>query len=99
MQYLKLVYDIVMFHHERYDGQGYPHQLKGEDIPLCARIVALADVYDAVTSKRCYKDAISHEQARELIISEKGKQFDPMLVDTFMVLEDKFIKIKNKFKD
>ncbi len=99
LQYLKLAYEIVMYHHERYDGKGYPAKLKGEEIPLSARIVSLADVYDAITSKRCYKDAATHEKAKEIIVAEKGKQFDPKVVDAFLAIEDKFIEIAKKYKD
>ncbi|MDQ7033052.1 MAG: response regulator [Desulfonauticus sp.] len=97
--YLKLLYDIVMFHHEKYNGQGYPLGLKGEEIPLSARIVAIADVYDAVTSKRCYKDAISHEKAKEIIIKERGEHFDPDIVDCFLAKEKEIIQIKEKLQD
>ncbi|MCR9117008.1 MAG: response regulator [bacterium] len=88
--YLRFGRDIAYTHHERYDGTGYPNGLAGEDIPLCGRIVALADVYDALTSKRVYKDAFSHEKARSIIVSEAGKHFDPDVVDAFLIAEDRF---------
>jgi putative two-component system response regulator len=98
-EFLRITRDIVWCHHERWDGTGYPRGLKGDEIPLSARIVALADVYDAVTMKRVYKAAMPHDMARGIILSGKDKHFDPMVVDAFVALEDKFIDIKTKFKD
>ncbi|HKO15806.1 MAG TPA: diguanylate cyclase [Gemmatimonadaceae bacterium] len=74
---------IVESHHERWDGGGYPHGLKGEEIPLTARILCIADVYDALTSERSYKKAVSHEQAMDMLRSEVGSQFDPALFPLF----------------
>ena len=79
--------EIAMSHHERWDGTGYPAGLKGEAIPLPARIVALADVYDALRSERVYKPAWSHEQTRRVIIDGSGTQFDPQIVDAFIAVE------------
>jgi PAS domain S-box-containing protein len=81
--FLTIGKEVAFYHHERWDGSGYPAGKKGEDIPLSARIVALADVYDALTSKRSYKDAISHEDAISIIVAEKGTHFDPDVVDVF----------------
>lgn len=78
------VLDIVLFHHERYDGNGYPKGLKGTQIPLVARIVAIADAFDAMTSKRIYKHELELEQALSEIIKNKGTQFDPEIVDVFL---------------
>ena len=72
--------DIARCHHEKFDGSGYPAGLAGEDIPLCARIVALADVYDALTTKRVYKPAFSHAEAVALIREGRGRHFDPAIV-------------------
>ena len=88
--FLTLAKEIAYYHHERWDGAGYPKGLSGENIPLSARIVALPDVYDALTSERIYKKIISHEKARETIIREKGKHFDPEVVDSFLAREDDF---------
>ena len=74
---------MAFSHHERWDGTGYPNGLKGEEIPLCGRIMAIADVYDAVTSSRPYKGVLSHEKAVEIILAGRGLQFDPQLVDAF----------------
>lgn len=94
--YLFLAKDVAYYHHERWDGNGYPFGLKGEDIPLSARIVAIADVYDALTTERRYKRSYSHEEARDLIVQEKGKQFDPELVDAFLEVEDQFNTIRDR---
>jgi len=88
-----------MSHHERWDGQGYPQGLKGDKIPLSARIMALADVYDALRSKRCYKEAFPHEQSYAIIVKERGKQFDPDIVDAFIKTEQTFLEISNTFVD
>lgn len=82
--------DIILTHHERFDGTGYPHGLQGEDIPLCGRIMALVDVYDALTTKRVYKDAMPHDEARSIIVDGRGTQFDPRVVDAFVRGEDDF---------
>ena len=97
--FLTLGKEIAYSHHEKWDGTGYPKGLKGEEIPLSARFVILADVYDALTSKRPYKKAFSHKKARDIIISEKGKTFDPDVVDAFLVHEDEFDKIREKIQN
>jgi PAS domain S-box-containing protein len=98
--FLSLGKEIAFFHHEKWDGTGYPRGLRGDQIPLSARIVALADVYDALTSKRVYKDAFSHEKAMEIITEDRGKQFDPDVVDAFVALESEFRRIREvAFKD
>ena len=85
--------DIARSHHERFDGSGYPDGLAGDDIPLCGRIVALADVYDALTTKRVYKPAFRHEKARAIILQEMGTHFDADIVGAFLDNEDSFIEI------
>lgn len=82
--FLKLGMEITRFHHEKWDGTGYPQGLKGVDIPISARIMALADVYDALRSKRIYKRAYPHEESVELITRSRGYHFDPLLVDIFL---------------
>ena len=82
--YITVAYNIARYHHERYDGKGYPDGLKGEDIPLEARVMALADVYDALISERVYKKAFSVEKAKEIILDGSGTQFDPCLVPLFL---------------
>ncbi len=86
--------EIALQHHEKWDGTGYPFGLAGEDISLAARIVALADFYDAVTSKRVYKDAMSHEQTSELIRDLRGSHFDPQVVDAYFENEPEFNAIR-----
>jgi len=87
---------ITFAHHERWDGAGYPFQLQQEDIPWSARLVALADVYDALTSRRVYKPPLSHEQARDIIVSESGSRFDPAVVAAFLAREQEFRPIAEK---
>lgn len=95
-EFLRMAHDIALCHHERYDGRGYPYGLAGDAIPLSGRIVALADVYDALTSKRVYKSAMSHEETRAIIVSERGTHFDPNVVDAFLQLENEFRTIRLK---
>ena len=94
--YLKHCYNICRFHHERWDGKGYPDKLVGDNIPLAARIVAVVDVYDALVSERCYKKAMPHEEAVKIICEGEGSQFDPEIVKTLLEVEDQFIKWEGK---
>ncbi|MEE9213038.1 MAG: HD domain-containing phosphohydrolase [Phycisphaeraceae bacterium] len=96
-RFLEMARDIAASHHERFDGSGYPEGLKGEHIPLCARIVALADVYDAVTSRRVYKGALPHDTTRTMIVEGSGSHFDPDVVSAFVRNEDKFIATQEQF--
>jgi response regulator RpfG family c-di-GMP phosphodiesterase len=81
---LNMAYDIALHHHERWAGNGYPHGLSGEAIPLCARIVSVADVYDALVHTRPYRLALPEEQALEIMDADRGKHFDPWIFDRFM---------------
>ena len=90
---------IAYTHHERYDGNGYPRGLRGDDIPLCGRITAIADVFDALGSDRVYKKAWPLEKVLEFFKEERGKHFDPHLIDLFFEHLDKFLEIRDKFKD
>ncbi len=92
--FLRMAVDIARDHHERFDGTGYPSGLKGLAIPLPARIVALADVYDALTSVRVYKEAYPPEQARSLILEQEGKHFDPAVVEAFRARFDDFLEVR-----
>jgi putative two-component system response regulator len=85
---------IAECHHERWDGKGYPKRLKGEDIPLCARIMALADVFDALVDMRVYKRPMSHQDACRVIVSEKSVMFDPKVVEAFESVQDQFSEVK-----
>ncbi len=95
--FLQIARDIAWTHHEWYNGEGYPRGLKGDNIPLCGRIVTLADVYDALTTKRVYKDAFSHETAKATIVSRCGEQFDPTVVQAFLACEQDFIEVLDRF--
>jgi len=97
--FLDMGKDIAYYHHEKWNGQGYPKGLAGEAIPLTARITALADVYDALTSKRVYKEAFSHERSRSILLEESGKSFDPEIVEAFTNTEKEFIAIRNEYGD
>lgn len=88
-EFLHIARDMALYHHERWNGTGYPTGISGEDIPLCARILSIADVYDALTSKRSYKDAFSHEKAMDIIIRDREIFFDPDLTDIFVSISDK----------
>jgi PAS domain S-box-containing protein len=94
--FLSLGMEVAFYHHERWDGAGYPHGLKGKEIPLSARIVALADVYDALTTQRRYKEAFTHESASRIIISQAGTQFDPDIVRAFERRDKDFRSIREK---
>ena len=97
-RFLNMAYNIILHHHERFDGRGYPHGLQGHAIPLCARIMAVADVYDALTSVRVYKDAMSHDEARNIIVTESGKHFDPAIVNAFRACEPQFESMSSRRK-
>jgi hypothetical protein len=97
--FLTLASRIALAHHEWYNGNGYPRGLRGENIPLSARISAVSDVYDALTSRRPYKEAWTHDQAVEEILKEKGKQFDPVIVEILENIENDFRRIKHDFPD
>ena len=91
--FLEMAQQITASHHEHWDGCGYPEGLRGQEIPLSARIVALADVYDALTSERPYKEAMVHEDARDWIVTRYGEQFDPAIVEAFVARESDFQRI------
>jgi putative two-component system response regulator len=91
--------EIAESHHEMWDGNGYPYGLAGENIPLAGRILALGDVYDAQTFERVYKEAFSHSESREIILSGSGERFDPDIVEAFVSSEDEFIAIGKRYVD
>jgi putative two-component system response regulator len=99
IKFLQMGRDIAATHHERFDGEGYPARLAGDNIPLCGRIVALADVYDALTSKRVYKAAFSHDNALAMIRAESGAHFDEDIVESFVQNEAKFSEIRGFFAE
>jgi len=96
--YLKHCEDICYSHHEQWDGKGYPRNLKDKEIPLPARLAAVADVYDALVSPRVYKPAMPYEKAVSIIIEGRGTQFDPVVVDAFIQIQDRFKDIAEKYK-
>jgi putative two-component system response regulator len=98
-RFLHMARDVALTHHEHYDGSGYPQGLAGDAIPLCGRIVALADAYDALTTRRVYKSAYGHEIARNIIVEAAGKHFDPDVVDAFLASEGLFVAIQRAFAE
>lgn len=95
--FLHVAAEIAWTHHEKWDGSGYPNGLKGAEIPLCGRIMAIADVYDALVSERVYKAAICHDEAVAMIARERGRHFDPALVDVFLNMHHRFDEIHRAF--
>nr|WP_321403535.1 two-component system response regulator [uncultured Desulfobacter sp.] len=96
MQYAR---QIAYTHHEKWDGSGYPCGLKGEDIPVCGRLMAIADVYDALISKRVYKPPFSHAKAMAIITKDGGTHFDPVMVENLLTIEDEFLQIADSLAD
>ena len=97
--FLTMGKEIAYYHHEKWNGEGYPKGLSGDQIPLSARIMAVADVYDALVTRRVYKDAFTHEKAYGIVCDESGKSFDPAIVDSFKSLEQVFLAIKAKYDE
>ena len=94
--FLNVAYDVATFHHEKWNGKGYPNNLSGENIPLPARIMAIADVFDALVAERVYKKPMPVDKAINIIIEEAGTHFDPNLVEIFKTVEDKFIEVSKE---
>jgi putative two-component system response regulator len=97
--FLRAARQIAIGHHERWDGSGYPFALRGNDIPIPARLMALADVYDAMSSRRVYKSAMEHDDVAKTIIQAKGSHFDPDVVGAFVSAMSEFKGIAEKFSD
>ncbi len=97
--FLRLAKEIALYHQEKWDGSGYPEGLRGEEIPLSARLMALADVYDALISRRIYKEGMSHDKARTIILQGAGSHFDPDIVAAFVAVEQGFIEIARRYAD
>ena len=97
--FFKIALQLVTYHHEKWNGEGYPHGLKGEAIPLSARVMALSDVYDALRSQRRYKGSLCHEEAVKIILEDRGRQFDPAVVDAFVRKEKEFQRISEQMAD
>lgn len=98
-EYLRVATEISTGHHERWDGRGYPFNLIGNAIPLSARIMAIADVFDALVSKRCYKEKMSIDEAFKIIQEDSGSHFDPILVEEFLKIKDDITHVVNRFSD
>lgn len=99
VEFLKMAKEIALGHQEKWDGSGYPAGLSGDDIPVSARLMAVADVYDALISRRVYKAGMPHEQAVVIISEGKGSHFDPDMVDAFLELQDEFRAIAMRYAD
>lgn len=97
--FLLMAREIAYTHHERWDGSGYPRGLKGDDIPISGRLMAIADVYDALINKRVYKEAYSHETAVEIVRQSAGSHLDPDIVEAFLQLQDEFMNIALLYRD
>jgi adenylate cyclase len=97
--FLKLASEIASSHHEKWDGSGYPLGLEGQSIPLAGRIMSVADVYDALISRRCYKEPFPHAMAKELMRADRGLAFDPVILDAFFAIEDRILEIAARFQD
>ncbi len=99
VDFLRMAKDIALFHQEKWDGSGYPEGRSGDAIPVSARLMAVADVYDALISRRVYKEGMPHEKAVEIITQGKGSHFDPDMVDAFVQIEDEFRRIAQRYAD
>ncbi len=98
-KFLILAHQIATGHHEKWDGTGYPKGLRKQEIPVAARLMAVADVYDALISRRIYKDKFTHDHAVELITEWRDNHFDPDIVDAFLEINQKFLEISKRYKD
>ena len=96
---MSIAKEIAYGHQEKWDGSGYPEGLKGESIPVSARLMAVADVYDALISRRVYKDSMSHDKAISIIEEGKGSHFDPFMVDAFLTIQDEIKAIASRYAD
>ncbi len=99
LEFIQIAKQIVYAHHEKWDGSGYPQGLVGDAIPIPGRLMALADVYDALISRRVYKDGMGHDKAKAILVEGRGKHFDPDVVDAFLTLEDEFQDIAVRYAD
>ena len=97
-QYTQMAYEVARYHHEKWNGKGYPEGLKRKEIPLCARIMAIADVFDAVSEKRCYRDAMPLDACFDIILEGSGQDFEPMLVEAFLDIREEIEKAHSEIK-
>ena len=96
-EYRKMAFEVARYHHEKWNGKGYPDGLIGQDIPLCARIMAVADVFDAVSEKRCYRDAMPLDRCFEIIREGSNRDFDPLIAEVFLDIRDKVEQVHSEF--
>ena len=99
VEFLKMAKEIALSHQEKWDGSGYPQGLAGDDIPISARLMAVADVYDALISRRVYKDGMPHEKAVQIMVEGKSSHFDPDMIDAFVDIQEQFREIAGRFAD
>lgn len=99
VKFLATAKEIALYHHEKWNGSGYPHGLSGDAIPISARLMAVADVYDALISRRIYKEVMPHEQAVEIIRNDSGAHFDPDIIDAFFEIQEQFRSIAMTYAD
>jgi putative two-component system response regulator len=99
VEFLQIAKEIAYYHQEKWDGSGYPTGISGDEIPISARLMAVADVYDALISRRVYKDGMAHEKAVSIIMDGSGVHFDADIVDAFLGLQDEFRAIAARFVD
>jgi putative two-component system response regulator len=99
VEFLRMAKEIALSHQEKFDGSGYPEGLRGDDIPISARLMAVADVYDALISRRVYKDGMPHEKAVAIMVEGKGSHFDPDMIDAFVELQEEFRAIARRYAD
>ncbi|MFZ1493684.1 MAG: two-component system response regulator [Candidatus Competibacter denitrificans] len=99
VDFLRFAKEIAYSHHEKWDGTGYPQKLAGEAIPISARLMAIADIYDAIVNRRIYKEPFSHDDAAEFIKANRGSHFDPDITDAFLAIQDEFKAIAERFAD
>ena len=98
-EFLRFAREITYSHQEKWDGSGYPENLSGDSIPISARLMAVADVYDALISKRVYKPAFPHQEAIDIMRKGRGSHFDPDILDVFLRISDEFNEIAQRFKE
>jgi putative two-component system response regulator len=99
VEFLTIAKEIALCHQEKWDGSGYPEGLSGDNIPVSARLMAVADVYDALVSRRVYKEGMPHEKAVQIIVEGKGRHFDPDMVDAFVEIHEEFLAIARRYAD
>jgi len=99
ISFLRFAREVAYTHHEKWNGSGYPEGLGADRIPISGRLMALADAYDAMTSERIYKSAMPHEKAVETILTERGRHFDPDVVDVFLKVKEEFQEIARRYAD